>query len=383
VLCVDDDALVLDILTRAIGGDYEVLTSSSGAEALQLIESSESIQVVVSDHRMPGLSGAQLLQIVREQYPLIVRVLLTGETDLIEAVAAMNQAGLFRFLLKPATRPILLDTLQAAVAQYQLQVAERELLQKTLIGTMRALSDVLAIANPIAFGHVGRIQELALAVANQMKLPEQWPLEFASLASQLGHITLPERTLRHLYAGDSLSPQESAQVTQSALVAERILKRIPRLGPVTDILSSLATGRKIDGSRTCESIGAEILRVVSAYEAVERTTASRDTAVHRLRAQATRFDPEVVNALTELLGLKLVEDETIEVPIDRMCVDMIVAQDVCTRTGALLVPKGYRVSESFMARLGNFNRDLLPKVIRVRKTPCFTSPSASPTVRRQ
>jgi len=183
VLCVDDDALLLDILARTIRGDYEVLTSSSGAEALQLIENSEPIQVVVSDHRMPGLSGAQLLQRVREKYPLIVRVLLTGETDLVEAVAAMNQAGLFRFLLKPAARPVLLDTLRAAVAQYQLQVAERELLQKTLIGAMRALSDVLAIANPIAFGHVNRIQELALAVAKQMKLPEQWPLEIASLAA--------------------------------------------------------------------------------------------------------------------------------------------------------------------------------------------------------
>jgi CheY-like chemotaxis protein len=107
VICVDDDALLLEILTRTIGGDYEVLTSSSGAEALQLIENSERIQVVVSDHRMPGLSGAQLVQTVREKYPLIVRVLLTGGTDLVEAVAAMNQAGQFRFLLKPATRPVL------------------------------------------------------------------------------------------------------------------------------------------------------------------------------------------------------------------------------------------------------------------------------------
>jgi two-component system response regulator HupR/HoxA len=127
VLCVDDDAFLLNILTRTIGVDYEVLTSSSGAEALQLIENSEPIQIVVSDHRMPGLSGAQLLQAVREKYPLIVRVVLTGETDLAEAVAAMNQAGLFRFLLKPGTRPVLLDTLRAAVVQYQLQVAEREL----------------------------------------------------------------------------------------------------------------------------------------------------------------------------------------------------------------------------------------------------------------
>jgi response regulator RpfG family c-di-GMP phosphodiesterase len=316
---------------------------------------------------MPGLSGAQFLQAVRDKHPQIVRILLTAETDLAEVVAAMNQAGLFRFLLKPGTRSVLLDTLQAAVAQYKLQSAERELLQKTLVGTMRALGDVLAIANPIAFGRVSRIQELALAVAKQMKLPEQWPIEFASLASQLGHIALPERTLRRLYAGENLSSQESVQVAHSAQVAEGILKRIPRLGPVVDILSSLAADRRSDASP--ESIGAEILRVVSAFEAVERTTASRDAAVHRLRAQVARFNPEVVKALTESLGLELAEEETIEVPIGRVCVDMIVAEDVCTRTGALLVPKGYRVSESFVARLANFNLDLLPTVISMRKMP--------------
>ena len=70
VLCVDDDAFMLNILTRTIGADYEVLTSNSGAEALQLIEDSEPIQVVVSDHRMPGLSGAQFLQAVRDKHPL-------------------------------------------------------------------------------------------------------------------------------------------------------------------------------------------------------------------------------------------------------------------------------------------------------------------------
>jgi FixJ family two-component response regulator len=383
VLCVDDDAFMLSILSRTIGVDYEVLTSSSGAEALRLMENSEPIEVVVSDHRMPGLSGAQFLQAVRDQHPQIVRILLTGETDLIEAVAAMNQAGLFRFLLKPSTRTVLLDTLQAAVAQYQLQVAERELLQKTLIGTMRALSDVLAIANPTAFGHVSRIQELALGVAKQLKLPEQWPLEFASVAAQLGHISLPERTLSRLYAGETLSPAESAQVAQSALVAERVLKRIPRLDPVVDILSRLAAGRITDDSRAPESIGAEILRVVSAYGVVERATASRDTAIHRLRAQAGRFDPEVLKALTELLGLEDGGDETIEVPISRVCVDMIVAEDLRTRTGVLLVTKGYRVSESFVARLGNFNQELLPMVILMRKSPGFTPlPAAAPATRR-
>ena len=154
-----------------------------------------------------------------------------------------------------------------------MQVAESELLQKTLVGSMRALSDVLAIANPVAFGNLSRIQELALGLARQLKLADQWPLEFASVAAQLGHIALPERTLRRLYSGEKLSVEESAQVARSAQAAEGILERIPRLDPVVAILSRLAAGRMTDDSRAPESIGAEILRVVSAYGAVERATA--------------------------------------------------------------------------------------------------------------
>jgi CheY-like chemotaxis protein len=367
VLCVDDDAFMRNILARSIGDEYEVLTSNSGAEALQLIETSDPIEVVVSDHRMPGLSGAQFLQAVRDKHPLMVRILLTGETDLAEAVAAMNQAALFRFLLKPGTRTVLLETLQAAVAQYQLQVGERELLQKTLVGSMRALSDVLAIANPVAFGNLSRIQELALELAKHLKLPQQWALEFASVAAQLGHIALPERTLRRLYAGERLSAEEGAQVARSTEVAEGILQRIPRLGPVVHILSHLAADRKEDAVKSVEARAAEILRVASAFAVVESTTASRDAAVHRLRAHADRFDPEVLQGLTELLGLEAGGNEVIEVPIGRIIVGMIIAEDLRTRTGALLVPKGYRVSESFVARLRNYNQDALPAVVRARQ----------------
>jgi hypothetical protein len=86
-----------------------------------------------------------------------------------------------------------------------------------------------------------------------------------------------------------------------------------------------------------------------------------------MRAQTERFDPEALTALIDLLDLEGGEDETIEVTIGRVCIDMIVAEDLRTRTGVLLVPKGYRVTESFVARLGNFNPDLLPTAIRMRK----------------
>jgi hypothetical protein len=128
----------------------------------------------------------------------------------------------------------------------------------------------------------------------------------------------------------------------------------------------MATDGKAGTTQTPESIAADILRVVSAFAAMESTTASQPAAVTRLLAQAGRFNPEVLQVLTEMIDLEPAEGESIEVLIGRVRVGMIVAEDLCTRAGALLVPKGYRITESFVARLGYLNKELLPAVIRTR-----------------
>jgi response regulator RpfG family c-di-GMP phosphodiesterase len=360
VLCVDDDAVMLDITTRMIDSEYEVFAASSGEEALGLIEKSPSIDVVVSDHRMPGLSGAQFLQLVRDKQPLMVRILLTAERDLAATVAAMNQADLFRFLVKPTSRDALLETLAAAVIQHQLQLAERELLRETLIGAVRALGDVLALANPTAFGRVSRVQELALAVAKQLNLSEHWPLELAALASQWGNIVLPEETQRRLHAGKHLSPAECDQVARSARAAEGLLARIPRLGPVVEILAQLG-----NHARAPESLPAKIIKAVSVYEVLERTSESRDAALQRLADQAQDLDPAVLRALTAALALGPSPHEALEVPIGSIREDMMLAQDL-TASGVVLAATGCRVSQSLLARLANVHPSSLPGAIRVR-----------------
>jgi response regulator RpfG family c-di-GMP phosphodiesterase len=365
VLCVDNDPVMLDIITRMIDRDYEVLGAASGKEALRLIESSAPIDVVVSDLRMHGLSGAQFLQLVRKTQPLTVRILLTAETDLAEAVAAMNQAGLFRLLPKPATRAVLLDTLAAAVLQHQLQIAERELLQETLMGAVRTLAEILAIASPLAFGRASRIRELSLAVAKQMNMVERWPLELASLASQLGHIVLPESTLRLLYAGQKLSSRESEQVLSSEQLAERMFGRIPRLGAVLEILAGVANEGDSPGGSP-QSTAAKILKAVIAYETLERTSESISIALQGVRAQADRMDPEVLRALTNTLQVDLRVDAALDVPISDLREDMVLGEDFWTTQGTLLVSSGFRVSESLLAKIANFDASVLPKFVTIR-----------------
>lgn len=111
IVCVDDEPRILKGLRRRIGRDYDVSTAESGAEALALMKEEEPFQVVVSDMRMPGMTGAQFLAQVRTEYPDTVRILLTGQSDLNDAIAAVNEGNIFRFLSKPCPPEVLMPAL--------------------------------------------------------------------------------------------------------------------------------------------------------------------------------------------------------------------------------------------------------------------------------
>src|SRR5579872_5364165 len=101
ILCVDDEPRVLDGLTRVLRRDFVVSTALSGADGLALLSQGGPFAVVMSDMRMPVMDGATFLQNVRQTSPDSTRVLLTGQTEIESAIAAINRGNIFRFLLKP------------------------------------------------------------------------------------------------------------------------------------------------------------------------------------------------------------------------------------------------------------------------------------------
>ena len=119
ILIVDDDELILDALQRQLHSRFDVITALGGNEAMRLVLTRGPFAVIVSDLRMPGMDGVTLLYLIRQAAPDTVRVLLTGQTDMEAASAAVNEGNIFRFLLKPCPSGALLRALDAAVKQYQ------------------------------------------------------------------------------------------------------------------------------------------------------------------------------------------------------------------------------------------------------------------------
>ncbi|WP_291316625.1 response regulator [Desulfuromonas sp.] len=102
VLFVDDEKSILNALQRLLmEEDYEVITANSGEEGLEILREEERIGLIVSDQRMPGLSGAQFLEQAKEMAPEALRIMLTGYADINATIDAINKGGACRYISKP------------------------------------------------------------------------------------------------------------------------------------------------------------------------------------------------------------------------------------------------------------------------------------------
>jgi response regulator RpfG family c-di-GMP phosphodiesterase len=364
ILCVDDEPRVTEGLALLLRRDYQVMTAVSGQAALEMIKDVGAPAVVMSDMRMPVMDGATFLKTIRRLYPETARILLTGEPGRDAAVSAINEGQIFRFLTKPCSPEHVRAAVEAAVAYHRLLAAERTLLQETLIGCIRALIDVLAITNPVAFGRSNRVKRLAMDIAAAAGHKSFWQLEAAAMLSQIGYISLPVELVEKLYYGSVLTRDEGVLADGAPAVAQKLLGHIPRLQPVMEILaiSQQPNGNSPDGF---VMVGANILRLVLEYDTQIARGNSVEAAVQAVRARLDRHDKQLVEHLTSILGAESRNDETSQIPVGHVKPGMIILDDVRTHIGTLLVPKGFEVTDVFIERMRNFGPGILAEKVRV------------------
>jgi len=370
VLCVDDEANVLAGLSVHLHRRYDVATATSGAAGLATLAGDPAISIIVSDMRMPGMSETEFLAEARRLRPDAVRLLLTGHLDLDVAIAAVNDGQVFRFLTKPCPPPTLLAALAAAAEQHRLVTAERVLLEQTLRGAVQTLVDVLSITNPAAFGRATRIKQHASEIAAQLGMEERWQLEVAALLSQLGCITLPADTAERACYGQPLSDAEQAMVAHVPAVTEQLLANIPRLEPVREILAAWPRSRRgdvppDDPRKAALQRAAHVLRVAVDFDLLESQGHDSAIAVDTLRGRHDQYEPAVVAALVALRAAATRRKHVREVPIAAVGLGMVFAEDVRLAGGALLVARGYEVTQGFLERIRNFRPGTVKEPVRV------------------
>jgi response regulator RpfG family c-di-GMP phosphodiesterase len=359
VLCVDDDPNVPQAYRRALRNRFHIEEALGGEEALRAVVDRGPFAVVVADMRMPGMTGIQLLARMKDCAPDTVRMVLTGHADQQTALDAVNEGHIFRFLCKPCPPPEFAKALEAGIAQHRLITAERELLSKTLTGTIEVLTDVLALVNPPAFGRASRVHDLVKQLCRELKLEQTWPIEIAAMLSQVGCVAVPEAALKKAFRGDALSPVEALAVERHPQVGHRLLAGIPRLEEVAKIVAyqnKLYDGQGFppDDVRALEiPLGSRILRVALDLDTLISTGRTTEMALAEIHHRHGWYDPTVVGAAERLPDVREVRDIK-EVGVHELADGVVLADDVKSLGGTLLCAKGQEVTPSTRARLKSF-----------------------------
>jgi CheY-like chemotaxis protein len=371
VLCVDDEPNVLEGLSMHLQRNHEVFAATSGRAALELLRDKPTIAVVISDMRMPQMDGATFLAKVRQLAPHAVRILLTGQTEIESAMSAVNDGQVFRFLTKPCPPSSLLRAVDDALEQHRLVTAERVLLEQTVHGSIKTLTDVLALVDPISFGRANRIKRLVVELCSQLCVEERWHIEVAAMLSQLGHMTLPAETVQKLESGDALDAREQQMLARLPIVVEQLIGSIPRLEPVRELLIGVLRdppARPLASSGASQQPkrqAASMLRIAIDYDMLEAKGMRAPALLVELRKRSDRYDAQVLEALAKLRDKPSAGPALRWVTLSELRVGMIFAQDLRSKTGILLAARGFEVTEGFIERVRNLRAGSVPERVNI------------------
>lgn len=404
VLCVDDEPNILASLKRVLRNEgHCVLTAAGGPQALALL-AEMPVDLVISDMRMPEMDGAQLLEQVSQRWPKLVRILLTGHADMDSTVAAINRGRIFRYLHKPwdeaelrlAVREGLqLQALERERARLealtlqqnrQLQAINDELeqrvaartqelkdanlrVQRNYLKSIKVFSNLLELRDNTLAGHGRRVAETARDIARQMGLAEEEARQvfIAGLLHDIGLIGSADKLLTRPVA--RYSNEEMMAYREHPVRGEQSLLALDDMAPVMPMIRSHherwdGTGFPDRRAGADIPLGARILAVADAYDDLQNgliagaAVSAQEARMLMRQSRGSQFDPEVLDVFLHITEPQRAApsktERTLVLGCDALLPDMVLASDLISARGVLMLTTGHRLTPALIKRIREF-----------------------------
>jgi len=319
ILVVDDEVPNLRLLRRVLSPDHEILEATGGEEAVAILQK-ENISLIITDQRMPAMTGVQLLEESLKIRPDAIKILLTGYTDVQALIDAINAGHVYKYIPKPWDADELKLTVKRALEAFELKESNDKLvielssalseLEMLSVGTIRALADALDAKCDYTAGHSLRVSRIAVLIGRQLGLTDEHlrDLELGGILHDIGKIGVPESIL---WKPDKLTDEEKSIMSRHPVKSAEIigdLKGLKRAREYVKHHHEYYDGNGYPDGLSGETIpiGARIILVSDAYDAMTtdrpyRKAIGHVRAIEELKKLAgTQFDPTVVNALLAL-----------------------------------------------------------------------------------
>jgi response regulator RpfG family c-di-GMP phosphodiesterase len=404
LLAVDDEPNILAALRRLFrSSGWRILTAGNAEEALALL-ASEPVNAVLSDMRMPGMDGVQLLERVGQGWPQTARLLLTGQADLGSTIAAINHGRVHRYIAKPWNDEELLLTLRQVAEMQQLEADKRALerltqqqnhelktlnsslevrvalrteelaaandrLKRNYLTSIKAFTALIELRDRAQVGHARQVADLTRRIAQVMTLDANTAhdLPIAALLHDIGHIGLSDAVLARPL--NKLDRDELRRYRLHPVLGEQALLASDDMQGVAPLIR--AHHERWDGQGfpdglrgTAIPLGARILAVADAYEDL-RSGHLDGQALNPFEARqaviagrGSQFDPGVVDAFVSLFSTApprpkpaMLRQSTAELRAGQ-----VLAKDFMSPEGVLLLSAGQRLSDDLIERIRGFER---------------------------
>lgn len=322
ILAIDDEENNLSLLRRTLRSTYTILSATSGQEALEIVEQHGSeISLIVSDQKMPFMEGTEFFRQISEKHPEIIKILLTGHSNIDILVDAINECHLFQYILKPFEPEQLCMIIENGIKKYELTSSRSQILcdlSELFYKTIKSISFALDAKDKYTHGHSMRVTLYSLALAKALKLPDDLleEIETAGLLHDIGKIAIPEKIL--LKPG-KLTEEEFKIIKTHPELGEKLVHSIEKLTLISNWLKS--HHERYDGKGYPEGlvgeqipISSRIIALADTYDAMTsdrayRKALSHQTAMDEVKlCSGTQFDPVLaelfISINDEILSIK-------------------------------------------------------------------------------
>ena len=230
ILIVDDTSENIDVLSGILSSEYTIKAAMNGERALKIAASEGKPDLILLDIMMPEMDGYEVCRRLKasEESKDIPVIFVTAKGETTDETLGF-EVGAVDYITKPISPPIVSARVKNIITLQESQNELKEALDKTLTGSIELMADVLAQANPVAFGRSRNLKRHVSATAKRLGHQNSWTFEIAAMLSQLGCITVPEEILERIYSGEAVSEDEQKLFDNHPLVAKRLLEKIPKL----------------------------------------------------------------------------------------------------------------------------------------------------------
>lgn len=356
ILLVDDDVNILKAYLRNLRLKYDITVAESGMTGIKIINESEPFALVLSDYRMPEMDGVKFLSEVKKLVPDTVRMMLTGYADVNAIISTINEGNVFRFLTKPCPNEVLVKALNDGIEQYRLINSEKELLEKTLKGSIKVLIDILSIVNPIAFSKAARIRNIIKRLGKNLDESMQWKLEITALLSQIGCVAIPTEILEKRNNHKTLTIKEKELFLTHPQIGKSLIENIPRFEEIAEAIAYQykryedKTENETDSRKNIAATLARLLKHAVDLDSLLEAQKKDKMAIEFIKTQYD-ISGEPLDLTINELDQKYSRRNLF---INHIIPGMLLAEDIIDRNGIPLVGKGTEITTALLARLNNF-----------------------------